>query len=73
MSYTCKRCGAVAKLPGHLCCPCNDRQRCRFCGAPDIDPIHVCKSKLSAMKYVCDGCGRIATDAELLCRPAAIG
>ncbi|MBR9979950.1 MAG: hypothetical protein KFF50_02880 [Desulfatitalea sp.] len=73
MTYTCKRCGALANAPGHLCQPCNDRQKCRFCGRPDSDRRHVCKSKLEEMRYVCNGCGRIATDAELLCRPEAIG
>jgi hypothetical protein len=73
MTYSCDRCGALAKSPGHLCQPCNDREKCRFCGSPTIDRRHVCKSKLAAMQYVCGGCGRIATDAELLCRPEAIG
>ena len=73
MTYTCKRCGAIAREPGNLCRPCNDRRKCRFCGAPDTSARRVCLSKLSAMAYVCDGCGRIATDAELLCKPAAIG
>lgn len=73
MSYTCERCGAKAKEPGHLCKPCGDRQKCRFCGAPEVDSRHVCKSKLTAMQYVCGGCGRIATHAELLCRPESIG
>jgi hypothetical protein len=73
MAYTCKRCGALAKEPGHLCSPCNDRKKCRFCGAPDVDARHVCKRKLDALQYVCDGCGRVATDAELLCKPVAIG
>jgi hypothetical protein len=73
MSYTCKNCGAVANEPGHLCNPCDDRQKCRFCGAPDVDMHHVCRGKLSAMRYVCDGCGRVATSEELLCKPVAIG
>ncbi|MDA8140698.1 MAG: hypothetical protein M0036_18790 [Desulfobacteraceae bacterium] len=72
-TYTCKRCGANATHPGHLCQPCSDHKTCRFCGALDIDTQHRCKVDLSAMKYVCDGCGRIATQASLLCKPAAIG
>ena len=73
MTYTCKRCGAKAKSPGHLCQPCGDRKACRFCGAPEIDERHKCRANLDIMKFVCDGCGRIATDKELLCKPAAIG
>ncbi len=73
MTYTCKRCGAKATEQGHLCDPCSDRKKCRFCGEPDVAPRHVCNAKLSNMKFVCDGCGRIATDQHLLCKPVAIG
>jgi len=73
MTFTCERCGALAEAPGHLCQPCSDRQECRFCGTPDTHRRHVCRSKLTAMRYVCGGCGRIATNAEFLCRPEAIG
>jgi len=73
MAHTCKRCGAVAKDPGHLCDPCGDRQKCSFCGAPDINQAHMCKSKLTAMKFVCDGCGRVAMESEHLCKPSPIG
>lgn len=73
MAHTCKRCGAVAKDPGHLCDPCGDRQKCTFCGAPDINHAHMCKSKLTAMKFVCDGCGRVAMESEHLCKPSPIG
>lgn len=73
MSYTCKRCGAKANIPGHLCDPCGDRNKCRFCGEPDVDAKHICHIKLSMMRYTCDGCGRIATDSRLLCKPTVIG
>ena len=73
MAYTCKNCGAVADAPGHLCNPCGDKQKCSFCGAPEVDHTHICKSKLSAMKFVCDGCGRVAMESEHLCKPAPIG
>jgi hypothetical protein len=67
MSYTCKRCGAVANEPGHLCNPCGDRSKCSFCGAPDTTATHVCSQKLAKMKFVCDGCGRVAMEKEALC------
>ena len=73
MSYTCKNCGAVANAPGHLCNPCGDRQNCSFCGTPETAHTHMCSGKLTAMKYVCDGCGRVAMDRELLCKPSEIG
>ena len=73
MAYTCKRCGAVAKDPGHLCNPCGDRQKCSFCGEPEINQAHMCKGKLTSMKYVCDGCGRVAMESEHLCKPSPIG
>jgi hypothetical protein len=73
MAYTCKNCGAVADAPGHLCNPCSDKENCSFCGAPKVDPIHMCKDKLAAMQYVCEGCGRVAMEDKHLCKPSPIG
>ena len=42
-------------------------------GPPAADAKHVCKDKLAAMKFVCDGCGRVAMEKEHLCKPAPIG
>ena len=72
MTYTCKNCGAVAKAPGHLCNPCDDKKKCSFCGAPEVDPKHICKDKLASMKFVCDGCGRVAMEGDQLCKPTPI-
>ncbi len=72
MAYTCKNCGAVANEPGHLCNPCGDEAKCSFCGKPDVDAAHICKDKLSSMKFVCGGCGRVAMEEEHLCKPSPI-
>jgi hypothetical protein len=65
-------CGALVNDPGHLWNPCADKKKCFFCGATDVDARHVCRDKLTAMKYVCDGCRRVAMEAEHLCKPSAI-
>lgn len=72
MSYTCNTCGALSEAPGHLCSPCDDESECSFCGTPEVDSKHVCKDKLSEMKYVCGGCGRVAVEENNLCKPQAI-
>ena len=72
MAYTCKTCGALSDAPEHLCNPCDDKSECSFCGAPEVDAKHVCKKKLSEMRYVCDGCGRMAVEANHLCKPQAV-
>jgi hypothetical protein len=72
MAYTCKNCGAVADAPGHLCNPCDDKQKCSFCGSPAVESMHMCKDKLSAMQYVCGGCGRVAMEKHHLCKPTPI-
>ena len=72
MAYTCKNCGAVAEAPGHLCSPCDDKEKCSFCGEPQADARHICKDKLSAMKFSCEGCGRVAMEANHLCKPSPI-
>ncbi len=72
MAYTCKNCGAVANAPGHLCSPCDDKEKCSFCGDPQVDARHICKDKLSAMKFSCDGCGRVAMEESHLCKPSPI-
>jgi hypothetical protein len=33
---------------------------------------HYCKGKLDDIKYVCEGCGRLATSKELLCNPREV-
>ncbi len=72
MVYTCKNCGAVAKAPGHLCNPCGDKEKCGFCGTPEMDTTHICKDKLAAMKFTCGGCGRVAMEESNLCSPVPI-
>ncbi len=72
MAHTCTTCGAVADSPGHLCNPCDDETSCSFCGAPEVDSKHVCSDKLSAMQYVCGGCGRVAVEEDNLCEPQPI-
>lgn len=72
MEYTCKKCGAVADEPGHLCNPCGDESKCSFCGRPKVNSNHICTDKLAAMKYVCADCGRVATEEHLLCKAGAI-
>ena len=71
-TFTCKRCGAVTKQAGHLCKPCDDRQKCTFCGETDVGPRHVCKKKIAAMAFVCEGCGRVAMEENHLCKPSPI-
>jgi len=73
MAYTCKNCGAVADAPGHLCNPCGEAENCSFCGSHKAEHSHMCKDKLSAMKYVCGGCGRVAMEDKHLCKPSPIG
>jgi hypothetical protein len=73
MAYTCKNCGAVADAPGHLCNPCSEAENCSFCGSHKVEHSHMCKDKLSAMKYVCGGCGRVAMEDKHLCKPTPIG
>jgi hypothetical protein len=72
MAYTCKNCGAIANEPGHLCNPCDDKEKCSFCGAPEVDALHICKDKLTAMKFQCGGCGRVAMEKDHLCKPSPI-
>jgi hypothetical protein len=38
-----------------------------------VDTAHMCKDKLAAMKYVCEGCGRVAMEAGHLCKAKPIG
>lgn len=72
MAHTCKNCGALADSPGHLCNPCDDKEKCSFCGAPEVEAKHICKDKLAVMKFVCNGCGRVAMQEGHLCSPAPI-
>lgn len=72
MAHTCKSCGAVADDPGHLCDPVVEKLDCKFCGATDVGASHVCKQKLTAMKFSCQSCGRVAEDASGLCNPSEI-
>jgi hypothetical protein len=32
----------------------------------------VCKPKVAKLNYVCDACGRVAVEKEMLCKPAEI-
>jgi hypothetical protein len=72
MAHSCKNCGAVADDPGHLCNPTTEKISCSFCGADDVSINHVCKGKLTAMKFSCQTCGRVATDEADICMPTTI-
>ncbi len=72
MAHTCKSCGAVADDPGHLCNPTVEKLDCSYCGASDVGVNHVCKEKLSAMKFSCESCGRVAAEDTELCKPFKI-
>jgi hypothetical protein len=39
---------------------------------PQADTKHMCKDKLAAMKYVCEGCGRVAMEEGHLCKPSPV-
>ena len=67
--YTCATCGALAEEPGHLCNPAGEAATCGYCGEKGADTKHFCKGKLEDIKYVCDQCGRLATSADMLCKP----
>ncbi len=69
MAYTCKTCGAVAEEPGHLCAPSTEDTTCAYCSKHTPHVQHYCKGKMEDLKYVCEGCGRLATSADLLCKP----
>jgi hypothetical protein len=70
--YTCKTCGAVATEPGHLCSPVTETATCAYCGKNVPHTKHYCKGKMEDLKYVCEGCGRLAPSADLLCKPAKV-
>jgi DNA-directed RNA polymerase subunit RPC12/RpoP len=70
--YTCATCGALAEEPGHLCNPAGEPMTCAYCGEKGVHAKHYCKGKLEDIKYVCDQCGRLATSADLLCKPKSV-
>ena len=72
--YTCKTCGKVTTIKGHLCTPIPAKKAvvCSFCGTITADPRHVCAPKVVSFKYVCDACGRLAITRSLLCKPKEI-
>ncbi len=72
MAHTCKTCGAVADSPGHLCSPCDNTATCSFCGTPEIDIRHICRDKLTKMRFVCEECGRVGMEKTHLCKPQHI-
>jgi len=69
MMYTCQNCGVTAGNSSSLCNPVEGELDAKFCGAP---PSQVCEEKLTAIKYVCSGCGSMSTDADRLCDPDMI-
>ncbi len=72
MVYTCTNCSAVAADSGALCSPCDDSDKCSFCGSPEVSSAGVCTDKFAAMKYVCDGCGRVSMEEGNICSPSLI-
>ena len=70
--YTCATCGALAEEPGHLCNPAGDPMTCAYCGEKGAHTKHYCKGKLEDNKYVCEQVGRLATSADLLCKPTNV-
>ena len=72
MAHTCKSCGAIADDPGHLCDPTTEILACDYCGVKDVSVNHVCKEKLTAMKYSCSSCGKMAPEENRLCNPIEI-
>ncbi len=68
MAYTCRNCGVTADNSNKLCNP-TEVVEDYLCG---ISEDNVCEDKRTTMKYSCAACGRLSSDAELLCDPEVI-
>jgi hypothetical protein len=45
---------------------------CKYCGAKQVLPTHLCRKKINALTHVCYNCGRVSDDPDKLCHPVPI-
>ena len=70
--HKCPNCGGLTKEKGHLCAPVPHQSKCGYCEGMVENARHVCMAMRENLQYVCEACGRMAVEADVLCQPAKI-
>ena len=72
MAYTCETCGVVAESPEYLCNPSQEEMDRNVCGDTKVNTAQMCRNVSWAVEYSCIRCGRLASEASLLCEASPI-
>jgi uncharacterized OB-fold protein len=68
-AFICAGCGAVALDPNSICELQGKGKKADWCGSKSIEMPSMCKNHKHIIRYKCQNCGRVAMNAELLCKP----
>jgi len=70
-TYTCKSCGKISSVGGHLCDPtgAGELYSCGDCGQQAKKKKHLCKPQVAKFEFFCGSCGRGSVKEDEVCDP----
>ena len=71
-AFECAKCGAVSLDPNGVCKTMGKVTKSDWCGTKSIASPRQCQNNVNTDRYVCNNCGRVSMNSELLCEPQQI-
>ena len=68
-AFFCATCGAVSLDRDKICKVQGQGTKGDWCGTKDPTPPRTCQNRVNNIRWVCDNCGKVSVNPELLCEP----
>jgi predicted RNA-binding Zn-ribbon protein involved in translation (DUF1610 family) len=71
-AFECADCGAVSLSPNCVCKIMGKVTKGDWCGTKSIASPKQCQKNVNTIRYICNKCGRVSMNFELLCEPKTL-